>query len=190
MKQAKVLSEKELKRVLTVIKGRRHSQRDELVVLLSYLAGLRACEIASLRISDVMDEQGNPLDTVYLSSWQTKGQERQTVMVASRLQKAIAKYVSAERKGAPSDAPLIRSQKGGAFTSGTIQNLFKGIYEDAGIQGATSHSGRRTFLTTLSEKGVSARVIQQLARHSSLATTQRYIEVNDAVMRKAVELVG
>ena len=62
MKQAKVLSEKELKRVLTVIKGRRHSQRDELVVLLSYLAGLRACEIASLRISDVMDEQGNPLD--------------------------------------------------------------------------------------------------------------------------------
>lgn len=188
MKQAKVLSEKELKRVLTVIKGRRHSQRDELVVLLSYLAGLRACEIASLRISDVMDEQGNPQDTVYLSSWQTKGQERQTVMIASCLQKAIAKYVSAERKGAPSDAPLIRSQKGGSFTSGTIQNLFKGIYEDAGIQGATSHSGRRTFLTTLSEKGVSVRVIQKLARHSSLQTTARYIEVNDAVMRRALEL--
>ena len=56
----------------------------------------------------------------------------------------------------------MRSQKGKAFSSASLQNLFRDIYEGAGIDGASSHSGRRTYITTLSEKGVSARVIQQL----------------------------
>ena len=40
----------------------------------------------------------------------------------------------------------------------------------------------------LSEKGVSVRVIQELARHSSMATTQRYIDVSADKLRSAVEL--
>jgi integrase/recombinase XerD len=190
MKQAKVLNEKETKRVMSVVRSRRHSKRDELVVLLSFYAGMRSCEISSLRIGDVVDEEGNAKDTLDLNSWQTKGSERQSVMVGERLQKAIEGYVAQERQSASEQDPLVRSQQGCAFSSTSLQNLFRDIYEGAGIDGASSHSGRRTYITTLSEKGVSARVIQQLARHSSLATTQRYIEVNDAVMRKAVELVG
>jgi len=190
MKQAKVLSEKEIKKVLGLVKLRRHSERDELVVMLSYYAGLRSCEIASLRICDVLGEDGEVKDAILLSAWQTKGTERQTVMLGQRLRKAIKKYVRGKRESAKQTAPLIRSQQGKAFSSGSLQNLFRSIYESAGIHGASSHSGRRTFITALSEKGVSVRVIQKLARHSTLATTQRYIEVNDAVMRKAVELVG
>ena len=60
-------------------------------------------------------------------------------------------------------------------------------YEAAAISNASSHSGRRTFITALSEKGVSVRVIQALARHSSLATTQRYIDVSADKLRTAVE---
>ncbi|WP_443632062.1 tyrosine-type recombinase/integrase [Candidatus Njordibacter sp. Uisw_056] len=37
----------------------------------------------------------------------------------------------------------------------------------------SSHSGRRSFITNLSEKVISTRVIQKLARHSSMVTTQR-----------------
>ena len=189
MKQAKVLNEKEMKRVMIVVRSRRHSKRDELVVLLSFYAGMRSCEISSLRIGDVVDEEGYAKDTILLNAWQTKGSERHTVMIGERLQKAITKYVASERQYADANAPLVRSQKGKAFSSASLQNLFRDIYEGAGIDGASSHSGRRTYITTLSEKGVSARVIQRLARHASLADTQRYIEVNDAVMRKAVELV-
>ena len=190
MKQAKVLNEKELKRVLTIVRSRRHAKRDELVVLLSFYAGLRSCEIAALQVGDVVDRDGKAKDTILLNAWQTKGSQRHTVMIGERLQRVIEKYVANERANAEADAPLIRSQMGKAFSSTSLQNLFRDIYEGAGISGASSHSGRRTYITTLSEKGVSARVIQKLARHSSLATTQRYIEVNDAVMRKAVELVG
>jgi len=62
-------------------------------------------------------------------------------------------------------------------------------YQAAAISNESSHSGRRTFITTLSEKGVSVRVIQALARHSSLATTQRYIDVSADKLRLAVETV-
>ena len=63
-------------------------------------------------------------------------------------------------------------------------------YQSVGIANASSHSGRRTFITQLSEKGVSVRVIQELARHSSLQTTQRYIDVSVDKLRCAVEVLS
>jgi integrase/recombinase XerD len=48
---------------------------------------------------------------------------------------------------------------------------------------------RRSFITSLADKGVSVRVLQELAGHANLQTTARYIAVNDAVMRRAVDLV-
>jgi integrase/recombinase XerD len=62
------------------------------------------------------------------------------------------------------------------------------IYDDAGIGDATSHSGRRTSITNLAAKGIGVRVLAELAVHASIATTQRYIDVNDEQLRAAVEL--
>jgi len=50
-------------------------------------------------------------------------------------------------------------------------------------------SGRRTFITELASKGVSVRVLAELAGHSSIQTTQRYIDVNPQQMTAAVELL-
>jgi len=71
-----------------------------------------------------------------------------------------------------------------------VQNLCRVLYQAAGIDNASSHSGRRTFITTLSERGVSVRVIQALARHSSLSTTQPYIDVSVDKLRCAVEVLS
>jgi integrase/recombinase XerD len=87
------------------------------------------------------------------------------------------------------DAPLIYSAKGLGFTAQTIVNLFATLYKAAGIDGASSHSGRRQFVTTLADKGINPRVVQVLVRHRHLNTTMRYIDVNDAKLRKAVEMV-
>lgn len=59
-----------------------------------------------------------------------------------------------------------------------------------GLDDATSHSGRRSSITTLASKGVGVRVLASLAGHRSIATTQRYIDVNDDMKRSAVELVA
>ena len=55
--------------------------------------------------------------------------------------------------------------------------------------GATSHSGRRTWLTELSSKGVGVRVLAEMAGHAGIQPTQRYIDVNDEQMRSAAELI-
>lgn len=86
-------------------------------------------------------------------------------------------------------APLIFSAKGGGFTAQTMVNLFYTLYRAAGIHGASSHIGRRQFVTELADKGLNARVVKALARHRHLNTTQRYIELNDNNLRGAVELL-
>jgi integrase/recombinase XerD len=67
--------------------------------------------------------------------------------------------------------------------------MFGELYALAGIDGATSHSGRRWFITKLAHAGVSAKVIMTLVGHKHLSTTQRYIDVNDEMMRTAVEVL-
>ena len=88
------------------------------------------------------------------------------------------------------DASLLFSAKGGGFTAQTIINLFQGLYQAAGITGASSHSGRRQFVTDLADKGINARVIQALARHKHLNTTMRYIDINENKMRAALGVLG
>jgi integrase/recombinase XerD len=68
-------------------------------------------------------------------------------------------------------------------------NLFKRIYKLAGIDGASSHSGRCQFVTQLADRGINARLVQVLARHKHLSTTQRYIDVNGSKLRGAIELI-
>ena len=68
-------------------------------------------------------------------------------------------------------------------------NLFNRIYKMAGIDGASSHSGRRQFVTQLADRGINARLVQVLARHKHLSTTQRYIDVNENALRNTVELL-
>ncbi len=86
-------------------------------------------------------------------------------------------------------APVIKSQKGGAFSANSLCQLLSRLYDAAGITGATSHSGRRWFITNLAHRGVSPKVIMTLAGHKSLVTTQRYIDVNDELMSAAVEIL-
>ena len=191
MKQAKLLTEAEFKRLGVVVDGLRHSARNHTAIALSFYGGLRACEIAALRVGDVFNAEGKAKDTVYLSAAQTKGADTATVLVSKRLRAQLQRYAAAypQHVANPSN-PLLFSAKGGGFTAQTVVNLFARLYALAAIHGASSHSGRRQFVTELADKGVNARVVQALARHKHLATTQRYIDINDSKLRKAIELVG
>jgi integrase/recombinase XerD len=186
MKQAKTLNAAEFKRVLAVTKAGKHAQRNELAFLLSFYAGLRVKEIASLKYSDVFCEDGSVKSIVLLAAAQTKGSESRVVVLNEKLKKALAVYYSAS---VLRTLPLIRSQKGKAFSANSLCQLFLRIYKEAAIDAASSHSGRRTFITNLAHKGVSAKVLMTLAGHKHLSTTQRYIDVNDKMLLEAVELV-
>lgn len=191
MKQAKLLNETERKRLNAVIESLRYPTRNHTAVALSFYAGLRACEIAALRICDVYDSTGAVRDTIYLSAAQTKGSNSCTVLVNKRLGSQLQRYAAQYPKQLTKpNAALIFSGKGGSFTAQTIVNLFQRLYKLAGIDGASSHSGRRQFVTELADKGINARVVQALARHKNLNTTMRYICLNENKLRAAVELVN
>ena len=112
------------------------------------------------------------------------------MLVSKRLAKALDAFaVSYPNHVARPNAPLFFSAKRGGFSPQTIVNLFAKFYALAGIKGASSHSGRRQFLTELADKGVNVRVIQALARHKDISTTQRYIDYNESKLRAAIELV-
>jgi len=82
---------------------------------------------------------------------------------------------------------LTRPQEG--WNSNTLCQHFHHLFRNCAISGGSSHSPRRTGITNLADKGVSVRVLQSIARHANLSTTQCYIDVNDAMKRKAIELI-
>ena len=185
---AKTLSTKELNRVLAIVADNRHAARNRIAVLLSFYAGLRCCEIAALKVGSVIDVMGNVKDEIRLTRHMTKGNRSRLIVVSARLQKELAAYIATLSDVSP-ELPLIRSQKSNhAFSANSLVQVFSRIYNTAAVANASSHSGRRTFITRLASKGVSARVLQQLAGHASLNTTQHYIDTQPEMLRSAVEL--
>ena len=189
MKQAKVLSDKELNKLFKVCELTSYPSRNRLIVAFSFFAGLRAIEIANLKISDVFGTDDTVNDTIVLSAEQTKGSESNVLHIGKKLQREIQSFVTQYPHITRNrESRLFRTQRG-VFSSQSIQNLFSQLYQLANIPNASSHSGRRSFITNLSEKGISTRVIQELARHSSMVTTQRYIDVSDDKLKNAVNIL-
>lgn len=183
---ADYLSEAELKRVLALVASQRHAARNRMAVMLSFYAGMRVGEIAALTIGDVLDGEGRVRDQIILRAETTKTAEARAVFVNGKLRREFERYQSCYTNG-DRGRPFLMTQKDTAFSPNTLCQLFGRIYKDAGIDGASSHSGRRWFITRLAHSGVSPKVIMTLAGHRNLSTTQRYIEVNDHMMRAAVE---
>ena len=188
MRQAQTLNEAQLRRVLHYCRSRRHPTRDETIILTSFYAGLRAKEIAALTVGNVFDETGNVRAQFILSGEQSKGGHTRTVYLNQRLRRALQDYSAFIRLNDP-QRPLFASQKGGHFSANTMCQLFLEIYKAVGLKDASSHSGRRTYITRLANKGVGVRLLAELAGHSHISTTQRYIDVNAEQLSEAVELL-
>lgn len=183
-KHARVLSDLELDRVLTAISEGRHAERNRVAVLLSHLAGMRVAEIAGLRFADVVDQTRRVRDHILLRAAGDHAEAR-LVPVSTRLRQELEHFVAT--MPGTYDRPFLVTQKRTHFSAKTLCTLLAQLYAKAGITGASSHSGRRWFISRLALSGVPTPVIMRLAGHKRIATTQRYIQVNDELMRSAVE---
>ncbi len=186
MKQARVLNEAELKRVLTYCSGTKNAQRNRLAVLLSHYAGLRVGEIASLSWEQLLDMDGNVRSQFYLNAADTKAKEARLVHINAKL---MAELATTNKLIKSTFGPVIASQRGGHFSANSLAQVFARLYAGVGFTDASSHSGRRWFITQLAMKGVASKTIMELAGHKQLSTTQRYIEVTDQMKAQAVQLL-
>ena len=190
MAQAKTLTKEEMARVLDFITTRKYAARNRAMMLLTHLAGLRIGEVACLRWSDVMNLEGAVKDEIRLLPDMTKGRHARTVFVNIRLREELAAY-AAQAKCVDRSYPFFASQKSvkTGFSANSLAQTFALLYAGAGLEGASSHSGRRTFLTNLANKGTAIHILKTLAGHRSISTTAAYLYSSPSQLKAAVELV-
>jgi integrase/recombinase XerD len=188
MAQAKTLTERELKKVLDYVRYRPNGPRDRLMLLMTVWSGLRVGEVASLTLRDVLDTEGRVKDEIHLDRNRTKGKHARTVFLPRKLRDEI-RYFLEPTNSSDRDTPLFLTRRCGPFSANTLTQHFFHLYRRAGVEGASSHSGRRSFITNLANRAISIKVISTLARHSDVSVTSRYISVNDEQLRAAVEFV-
>ncbi|HVX36766.1 MAG TPA: site-specific integrase [Hyphomicrobium sp.] len=188
-KQAKTLTKRQIALTTALIAQTRYPTRNLVIFLLSVKAGLRAKEIASLTWDMLTDAEGNLGSSIHLRDEASKGRSGRIIPLNKDLKSALQRLHD-NRNQSPHVITTERAQR---TSAAAIVNLFAHWYRLSGLNGCSSHSGRRTFITnaarSISTVGGSLRDVQMLAGHRTLSTTQRYIEADAAAQRRVVDLV-
>ena len=188
-KQAKTLSTNHIDDLLFFAERSRHPLRNRLIVLLSVKAGLRAAEIAKLTWDMVLGPSGEVGGTIELQDKIAKKRGGRSIPLHVDLRETLIEA----RKLSDGQGPIVLSERGGAMRPMSIVVWFSRTYEALGLDGCSSHSGRRTFITraarVVHKAGGSLRDVQLLAGHRSIQTTQRYIDGDSDAQRRLVSLI-
>jgi integrase/recombinase XerD len=188
-KQAKILSTDQTGDLLLFATTTRSPARNKIIVLLSLKAGLRAGEIANLTWEMVLDSGGEVGSVIELRDHAAKKGSGRLIPIHADLRAALGEW----RRHCDGTGPVVRSERGGAMTPVSIVNWFAIAYRAVGLEGCSSHSGRRTFITRAArlvhKAGGSLRDVQLLAGHRSIQTTQGYIDGDTDAQRKLVGMV-
>jgi integrase len=188
-KQAKVITRQMLRRMLRTASNAPFPVRDRAMILLSVKAGLRACEIARVEWSMVLDARGKVADSLAIHDAIAKKRGGRRIPMHPDLRRAL---LSLLRISEPS-GPVIRSARGGCLRPTSVVNRFAALFRQLGFEGCSSHSGRRSFITAAARNvhrsGCSLRDVQLLAGHRSIETTERYIDGDTRGQRRLVGLL-
>ncbi len=188
-RQAKVMTPTQLRAALKRVRVGRYPTRDQIMLLLSHKAGLRASEIAGLTWSMMLTSSGTLAKHIALENSICKKGSGRSVPLHPDLRSTLLRL----RRQGGSEGHVIKSERGERFRASSVVNWFRELYADLNLQGCSSHSGRRSFITysarKLAKAGGSLRDVQMLAGHRDLATTQKYIEGDSLAQRRLVALI-
>jgi len=147
--------------------------RDRAVMLLLYGAGLRISEALSLKKKEA--PSGDWLRVL------GKGKKYRDVPLLPVICDGIKEYLDACPFDVKEEQPLFLGKRGGLLSPRIIQRRIENLRYTLGMPSHTTpHALRHAFATHLLSGGADLRAIQQLLGHSSLSTTQRYTDVNEA----------
>jgi len=186
--KASILNPQQHQEFLAYLATSRQPAQNKAIYLLGYRAGMRIGSIAGLRLNDVLDASGNLREVVELRRDIVKGRRNYAAYLSHpELREALADYL-AERPETAVDA-LFVSQKNTAFSANSLaQKMFK-LFREAGFDGSSSHSMRRSFATNCIRAGVDIVSLKTLMNHSNIQQTSEYVATNDEMLKKAVCLV-
>lgn len=165
-----IITKKQFKALKTIAESRRRGYMNRLCICFLYYSGITPDELCKLKIKDVLDSDGNILDSIILSD------KNYPLYICNKLKKEIRRFLLARNQAkiprtiAPAvwlslDNYLMASQKSGSFSSQTIQNIVRDIGR---VFGVSSGSFRATFINQLINKNLPVKVVQKLARMKSV----------------------
>ena len=189
MPQARTINEKQAKAMFAFLSTKPNAPRNQAMFALSYYCGLRAKEIASLRVGDVRKADGSIRDVADLSAAQTKGNKGREFYINKHAKQHIAALLKSMPVAEPSHPLFQVMGKRTAFSANGIAIAMRNFYGDAGFTGCSSHTGRRSAISQLANKGVGIRIIQKFSGHRQLQSVQHYLDANEEMVKNAVELL-
>lgn len=159
--------------------------RDKAMLELMYACGLRATEVADLRVRDLQPTLGVVIVT-------GKGNKQRLVPIGRPAQQAIREYMDrcrhllvGGRAGDRSDGRLLLSRTGRPLERVAVWQLVRKNAVIAGLKGVHPHLLRHSFATHLLQGGADLRVVQELLGHADITTTQIYTHVDSTRFRDA-----
>ena len=174
-KQAKIVSPTQERAILGFLDTTRYPHRDRVLFLLSMKAGLRAKEIASLTWAMVTDAAGQVGEAIHVPNRASKGKTGgRTIPMHPDLQAALVTLQTWRGDMATPERPILFSERGGGLSPATVRLWFHRLYTSLKMDGCSSHSGRRTFITR------AARRVSQVGRQpAGRAGTRRPYQPGD-----------
>ena len=151
-----------------------NGKRDVALLTLLYGCGLRISEALALKRSDVRAARRGHLVI------KGKGNTERVVPVLLEVAEALSDYLAASPYR---HDPLFLGSHGGPYHPRMAQDMVVRIRMALGLpETATPHALRHSFATHLLAAGGDLRVIQELLGHVSISTTQRYTDVDEAMV--------
>ncbi len=179
--KAKVLTQEEIQRLFT--EGLT-TVRDRTICAVMLYTGCRVNEAVTLKITDVYDKKGRIRPELILRKGNTKGKlATRTIPVLDDLRHFLEQY----QPPTSSEGFLFPGRWGrGHLHSDSASIIFREGCKQVDIEGASTHSFRRTALTLMSNAGIPLRVIQEISGHRNLEQLQNYLEVETSQVRGAI----
>ncbi len=165
-----VLSKGEIIKIVESIGNKKH----QLIIFLSYTAGLRVSETINLRVKDI------DLENLTIHIKNAKGKKDRLTIFSEKIKKPLCDLILLKDK----NDLVFESERGGKLSERTLQKIFMNALQKSDIKkDATFHSLRHSFATHLLENGTDIRYVQELLGHANIRTTQIYTKVTNPSIR-------
>ena len=154
--------------------------RDRALLETLYSSGIRAAELAGLRLEDV-DLGGGVIRVL------GKRRKERMAPLGSHAVRALGAYLAARASlGRPAHGIVFVNARGGPLTTRSVQRVVERHVRAVLPHHATvsPHTLRHTFATHMLDGGADLRVVQELLGHESLSSTQIYTHVSIERLRQ------
>jgi len=168
--------------------------RNRGLFMIGVSTGGRISELLSLQIGDVYQNGRAVTDLLFDKSVVKGGEVSRAVPVNRDGRRAIDSLITWHRdryKDTEASRPLFPSRNGQGekrMSRRTAHDVLKRAFEAAGLNGhLATHSLRKSFAQRLYDRTGDIFAVQEMLGHKSVSTTQKYLGVNYANIKEAVE---